>query len=125
MGTVGSFLTKLMAYFEDKIISKTSALLLYAQLEHDTYNKHIMQEQQDLLQVFVYYYFFFFQAAPGFLSGRVVDSWPRAEPSMEILEWRAIFFQRPLPGLVGISNSNLKKNKKKLTKLLCSQSVSL
>ena len=66
MGTFGSFLTKLMAYFEDKIISKTSALLLYAQLEHDTCNKHIMQEQQDLLQVFVYYYFFSFKQHLGF-----------------------------------------------------------
>ena len=41
-----------MAYFEDTTISKkeTAALLLYAQLEHD--NKHIMQEQHHLLQVF-------------------------------------------------------------------------
>ena len=57
MGTVGSILTKIIAYFEDKTISKkkTSALLLYAQMEHDTCNKNIMQEQQDLLHVFVYY----------------------------------------------------------------------
>ena len=33
------------------------------------------------------------------------------------MEWSAIFFQRPLPGLVGISNSNFKR--KKVTKLLC------
>ena len=41
-----------MAYFEDKTISKkkTAALLLYTQLEHD--NKHIMQEQHFILQVF-------------------------------------------------------------------------
>ena len=82
-----------MAYFEDKTISnkKTSALvlLLCTQLEHDICNKHIMQEQEDLLQVFVYYYF---KQHPGFFSGRVVDSWPGVEPWMEILEWRAIFF---------------------------------
>ena len=46
MGTFGSILTKIIAYFEDKTISKkkTSAL-------HDTCNKNIMQEQQDLLHV--------------------------------------------------------------------------
>ena len=45
-------MTKIMAYFEDKTISKktTAALLLYTQLEHD--NKHIMQEQRNLLLVF-------------------------------------------------------------------------
>ena len=60
MGTVGSILTKIMAYFVGKAFSKkkTSALLLYTHLEHDTCNKHIMQEQQDLLQVCVYHYFF-------------------------------------------------------------------
>ena len=60
MGTVGFILTKIMAYFEDKTISKeeTSALLLNTHLEHDTCNKHIMQEKQDILQVFVYYYVF-------------------------------------------------------------------
>ena len=41
-----------MAYFEDTTISKkeTAALLFYAQLKHD--NKHTMQEQHHLLQVF-------------------------------------------------------------------------
>ena len=107
-----------MAYFEDKTISKekTSALLLNTHLEHDTCNKHIMQEKQDILQVFVYYYVFF-QAAPGFLSRREVNSWPGVEPWREIFEWGAIFSQHPLPGLVGISNSNSKR--KKLTKMLC------
>ena len=70
------------------------------------------------LHVFGYYYVVF-QAAPGFLSSRVMNSWPGVEPWREILEWSAIFFQRPLPGLVGISNSNFKR--KKLTKLLCSR----
>ena len=60
---------------------------------------------------------FFFQAAPGFLSRREVDSWPGVEPWREIYEWGAIFSQHPLPGLVGISNSNFKR--KKLTKMLC------
>ena len=91
MGTLGFILTKIMAYFEDKTISKekTSAPLLNTHLEHDTCNKHIMQQQQDILQVFVYYY----------------------------VLWGAIFSQHPLPGLVGISNSNFKR--KKLTKMLC------
>ena len=61
----------------------------------------------------------FFHAAPGFFSSREVDSWYGVEPWRKILEWSAIFFQRPLPGLVGISNSNFKR--KKLTKLLCSR----
>ena len=60
---------------------------------------------------------FFFQAAPGFLSRREVDSWPGVEPWRDIFEWGAIFSQHPLPGLVGISNSNFKR--KKLTKMLC------
>ena len=59
---------------------------------------------------------FFFQAAPGFLSRREVNSWPGVEPWREIFEWGAIFSQHPLPGLVGISNSNFKR--KKLTKML-------
>ena len=61
MGTVGSILTKIIAYFEDKKKKKTSALLLYTQMEHNTCNKNIMQEQQDLLHVFVYYYVSFKQ----------------------------------------------------------------
>ena len=63
LGTVNYILTKIMAYFEDKTISKkkTSALLLYTQIEHDTCNKKIMQEQQYLLHVFVYYYVSFKQ----------------------------------------------------------------
>ena len=66
---------------------------------------------------FLFIIMFFFQAAPGFLSRREVDSWPGVEPWREIFEWGAIFSQHPLPGLVGISNSNFKR--KKLTKMLC------
>ena len=57
LSTVDSSLTKIMAYFEDKTISKkeTAALLLYTQLEHD--NKHIMQEQHHLLKVFGFVYY--------------------------------------------------------------------
>ena len=68
MGTVGSILTKIMAYFEDKTISKkkTSAVLLYPQLEHDTCNKHIKQEQQDLLRYLFIIIFLSFKQHPGF-----------------------------------------------------------
>ena len=98
--TVGSILTKIMAYFEAKTISKTktSAMLLYTQMEHDTLNKHIMQEQQDISYRHLFIIIFSFKQHQGFFFRRVVNSWPGVEPWREILERNAIFFQRPLPG---------------------------
>ena len=61
-----------------------------------------------------------FQAAPDFLSSRVVDSLSRTlEGNFSVGLTCAIFFPRPLPGLGDISNFIFIRNK--LTKVLCSQ----